>query len=240
MTKKSRVPLYERVKQHVLSRMESGEWGPGTRLPSEHELVATLGISRMTVHRAFRELSDQGLVARVQGVGTFVSSVKPQSSLIEIRDIADEIAARGHVHSMRLLQLESVRADQASSEMFDVRIGSKLFHSVMVHAENGVPIQFEERLVTPFFAPLYLMQDFTATTTTKYLQSIAVPTQMAQEVFAVRPSATICKALTIGPSEACLQLVRQTWVKDIPATRTLLTYPGSRYSLGSRYEVKKP
>lgn len=239
ISKAARVPLYERIKEHVASRIKSGEWAPGTRLPSEHELVATLGVSRMTVHRAFRELGAEGLVARVQGRGTFAASPRPQSSLIEIRDIADEIAARGHSHSVRLIRLEPVRADQALADAFDTRVGGRLFHSVMVHAEDGVPIQYEERMVTPFFAPQYLEQDFATVSTTKYLQGIANPTQIMHEVFAICPRAEICRELEIGPNEACLQLVRRTWVNGVPATKTWFTYPGSRYSLAGRYDLAR-
>src|SRR5262249_29541543 len=63
-------PLYEQVKRYVLDRVTRGEWADGTRLPSEQELVESLGVSRMTVHRALRELSAEGLVSRIQGVGT--------------------------------------------------------------------------------------------------------------------------------------------------------------------------
>ena len=53
-------PLYERVKNHILSNIGSGAWSGDRRIPSENELVAELGISRMTVNRALRELTAAG------------------------------------------------------------------------------------------------------------------------------------------------------------------------------------
>ncbi|TIW30662.1 MAG: GntR family transcriptional regulator, partial [Mesorhizobium sp.] len=91
-------PLYEKVKDYVLGNIGSGKWPKDRRLPSENELVSTLGVSRMTVHRALRELTSEGHLLRIQGVGTFVAPPKPQSALIEIRNIAGEIAARGARH----------------------------------------------------------------------------------------------------------------------------------------------
>jgi len=93
--------LYEKVKRHVVERIQAGEWVSGARVPSENELVQSLGVSRMTVHRALRELSSQGLLARVQGVGTFVAPAHAKSELLEVRDIgagglADSIP-RSHV-----------------------------------------------------------------------------------------------------------------------------------------------
>ena len=52
--------------------IRSGAWAPGARVPSENELVESFGISRMTANRALRELTADGFLARVPGVGTFV------------------------------------------------------------------------------------------------------------------------------------------------------------------------
>ena len=64
-------PPYARVKQYLKDALEAGRWAPGTQMPSEADLVAQFGVSRMTVHRALRELQDAGLITRLQGVGTF-------------------------------------------------------------------------------------------------------------------------------------------------------------------------
>ena len=237
MRDKSPTPLYEKVKQHILARVKSGEWADGTHLPSERDFVNALGVSRMTVHRAMRELFDKGLVTRVQGVGTFVSTPPPRSPLIEIRDIAEDIAARGHRHSARVVKLETVPANAELAAVFEVRPGTKLFHSLIVRSEDERPVQLEERFVTPAFAPHYLEQDFARLTTTQYLKSIASATEVAHAVYAIRPDARICKLLAIDPAEACLRVTRQTWVDSVPTTKSIFIYPGSRYSLDNRYRV---
>ena len=91
-------PLYMQVKEHILDNIQSGAWAAGTRVPSENELVESFGISRMTANRALRELSADGFLARVPGVGTFVKEQTARTSLMELRNIAEEIAARGHKH----------------------------------------------------------------------------------------------------------------------------------------------
>lgn len=69
--------------------------------------MAQYGFSRMTINRALRELTDEGLLVRLQGVGTFVAEPKGQSALFEIRSIADEINARQHQHRCEVLTLEN-------------------------------------------------------------------------------------------------------------------------------------
>lgn len=69
-------PFYEKVKQAISEKIHRGEWRPHDRIPSEAELVAQFGFSRMTINRALRELTDEGMLVRLQGVGTFVAERK--------------------------------------------------------------------------------------------------------------------------------------------------------------------
>jgi GntR family histidine utilization transcriptional repressor len=231
--------LYEQVKQYLLDGIAAGQWQDGSKIPSEHELMATLGASRMTVHRALREMSADGLLVRMQGVGSFLRKAAPRSALLEIFDISDDILQRGSVHATQILRLEAIRADASAAEAFALRRGAKLFCSEIVHYENGVPVQLEERLVSPAFAPLYLAQDFSTGTTNRYLQSIAPASEVEHVVHAILPDARTQSLLEIGPQEPCLTVARRTWTAQGPATRSILTHPGSRYSLGSRYEPGK-
>lgn len=105
MIKNAPQALYRRAKDFVQDKLRSGEWKPGDLIPSENRLVQELGISRMTVNRALRELTEEGHLVRISGVGTFVAESKPQSNLLRITNIADEIIARGHSYSCRVLQL---------------------------------------------------------------------------------------------------------------------------------------
>ncbi|MCP4755332.1 MAG: GntR family transcriptional regulator, partial [Proteobacteria bacterium] len=83
-------PLYLQVKNLIIRRIKSGHWLPDTKIPSENELVESLGISRMTVNRSIRELTAEGHLVRRQGVGTFVAPRKSQVTLLEIKSIAQE------------------------------------------------------------------------------------------------------------------------------------------------------
>ena len=66
-------PAYQRIRDHLFDHIRGGDWSPGDRLPSEHDLKEQFGVSRMTVRRALRELVDEGYVSRVVGAGTYVT-----------------------------------------------------------------------------------------------------------------------------------------------------------------------
>ncbi|WP_121270359.1 GntR family transcriptional regulator, partial [Pseudomonas aeruginosa] len=149
-------PLYARVKQMIVSQIQSGAWPPHHRVPSESELVSQLGFSRMTINRALRELTSDGLLVRMQGVGTFVAEPKGQSALFEVHNIADEIAARGHRHRCQVITLGEEVAGPERALALDVREGQRVFHSLIVHYENDIPVQIEDRYVNAAVAPDYL------------------------------------------------------------------------------------
>jgi GntR family transcriptional regulator len=74
--KRTALPLYHQLRELLREKIESGEWQPGYRLPTESELTVEFGVSRGTVRQAMQLLENQGLVERSQGRGTFVGRPK--------------------------------------------------------------------------------------------------------------------------------------------------------------------
>src|SRR5258706_9766721 len=119
---------YEAVKASIHQRIAEGGWQPGMRLPSERELVQQFGCARMTVHRALRELDDEGLIERRQGSGSYVAQLHPISNLLQVRDIHDEIAGRAHRHDTRLIEVVRERARAEVAAAMRLRKGAAGFH----------------------------------------------------------------------------------------------------------------
>lgn len=232
----SPLPLYLQVKKHIQARISANTWQPDSKIPSENELVRTLGVSRMTVNRALRELTLEGLLVRLQGVGTFVAQRKPQSALLEIKSISREIESRGGVHSSEVQVLEKLPATESLAVVLGLQPGVLVYHSILIHRESGVPIQYAERFVNPTVAPEYLSQDFTSITPSEYLLSVAPITEVEHVIEATLPEVKVRKLLEMKPSEPCLVLYRKTWSQDVVATSSTLIFPGSRYRLGSRFK----
>jgi GntR family transcriptional regulator, histidine utilization repressor len=225
------VPRYEAVKQFIRSRIDSGEWPAHHRIPSENEIVADLGVSRMTANRALRELASEGAITRVQGVGSFVAAHKGSTALLEVRNIADEIRARGHLHTSRINLLQEEPASPEIADALGLATGARVFHSIIVHLEDDVPIQIEDRFVNSSVCPNYLKQDFQSTTPNAYLTLVAPITRTEQIVEAVLPKPWECKLLSIGRNEPCLMIRRRTWSETANVTVARLLYPGTRYRL---------
>ncbi|WLI77910.1 histidine utilization repressor [Kosakonia sp. H02] len=229
------VPFYEKVKQAISEKIYDGTWRPHDRIPSEAELVAQFGFSRMTINRAVRELTDEGLLVRLQGVGTFVAEPKGQSALFEVRSIADEIATRHHQHRCEVLLLEERLADVTQAAALNVAEGTRIFHSKMVHFENEIPVQIEDRSVNASVVPDYLQQDYTQTTAHAYLSLIAPLTEGEHIVEAVKATPEECRLLHIQEHDPCLLIRRRTWSTSHIVSHASLLFPGARYRLQGHF-----
>lgn len=231
------VPAYEQVKTFVRGRISSGQWKPGDPVPSEAALMQQFGVSRMTVNRGLRELAGEGLVTRVQGSGTRVAQLHRISSRLTIRDIHEEVAERGHVHSTRVLLVAKEKAGAAIARSLGLRTGGAVFHSQLVHLENGVAIQYEDRYVNPAAAPDYLESDFTRVSPTLHLLQHAPLTEASYSIEACLPTAEEARQLGIKRGEPCLAMMRRTVSGANVASVARLVYPGSRYSFAGQFQA---
>jgi GntR family histidine utilization transcriptional repressor len=229
---------YLQVKNFVLERISAGALRAGQRVPSENELVRELDVSRMTANRALRELAADGVLVRVAGVGTFVAEQRAHAHPLEVRSIADEIRARGHEHLAKVAALESVSAPRELAERCGVSPGAKLDHSLVIHFEDGVPLQVEDRYVNPTVVSGYLRNDFTRTTPHEFLMQ-AAPLQRAEHIVrAVVPEGRIRRLLKLEPRDACLLIMRRTWTHGRIVSVADLYHPGSRYELAGTFQPR--
>lgn len=190
-------PRYQQLKDLIITRISSGELGPNDRVPSENELVESMSVSRMTANRALRELTDEGYVERIAGRGTFVSDFRSRSHVLEVHNIADEIQRRGRRHSCDVIRISRQHARGEVARALHVDQGVDVFHLLLVHHEDGTPIQVEDRHILAEFAPGCAEQDFHIVTPSAYLTAISPLQEAEQIVRAQMPDAAMRTRLQI-------------------------------------------
>ncbi len=110
-----------------------------------------------------------------------------------------------------------------------------VFHTLIVHHENDVPLQCEDRYVNPACAPDYLQTDFTRITPTHYLLDVAPLWEAQYAIESGNATAQEARLLGIGTREPCLIIVRRTVNHNVPITLARLVHPGSRYRLEGQF-----
>ena len=236
MTKvRDSAPAFQTIKDYLLKEIQSGTWKEGDPIPSEAMLAEQFSVSRMTVNRAVRELSSEQILNRIQGSGTYVAQQKYQATLVEIKSIAEEIRARGHVHRSELHELKEKTAGEQLAQAFQVQPGDRLFHSVIVHFENEIAIQVEDRWVNAGVTPAYLQQDFSQMTPNEYLVAVAPLQGVDYRIEAVFPPKHIADMLKMTGKEACLVLHRKTRSQGKVATIVTMWHPGKHYQFAGSF-----
>lgn len=228
-------PVYQQIKDAISGKIYSGEWQADLKVPSENTLTRTLGASRMTVNRALRELSDEGLLRRVHGLGTFVATPPRHAQLIELKSIADEIRDGGHHYRAKVISQRAVNICGEVAQLMALNPETQVHFAEVVHLQNDEPIQLEQRWVNAELISGFLEADFERVTPTDFLISKIQPEDLEHIVQAVMPTKTIASRLQIPLSEPCLKLRRRSWKAQQVITCVNLIYPSSRYDLGARF-----
>ncbi|WP_371186876.1 histidine utilization repressor [Thalassotalea maritima] len=225
-------PKFVEIKQYIFEQIELGIWLENHQVPSENELAELFNVSRMTARRALQELTDENVLLRTKGKGTFVASFKSQSSPLEIKNIADEIRERGHRYHAQTLQICEQSLPTSLAPLFSSMAENSVFYSEILHFENDVPIQLEQRYVNALLVPEYAHQDFAKLTPHEYLSKVAPLTEATHEIEAIIASSKINQLLAIDNQQPCLQVKRRTWSSQGVVSFAILTSPGDKYRLG--------
>lgn len=107
--------LYEKIYHDLLEAIDRGTYRPGDRLPSEKELAESYGASRITSKKALEMLAEQGMISRMPGRGSFVTS--PEESETEepqARQLVRPAQHQGGKHRMLGVILDSFSSDFGS------------------------------------------------------------------------------------------------------------------------------
>ena len=234
------IAKFEQIKQYICRQVETSAWPENSKVPSENALAQQFDSSRMPARRALTELCEASVLVRSQGRGTFVATLKSQSSALEIKNISDEIRQRGHHYSVKVLLVEQRIADQELAITLGIEPQSPVYFSSLIHLENDSPVQLEHRYVNPALVPNYLASDFTQFTPHELLSMAAPLTEAEHIIEATMPDATVIAHLDLAEHEPCLEIKRRTFSSKGVVSFARLIHPSSRFRLGGRFNVANP
>ncbi len=137
-------PLYARVERVIAGEIADGSLAVGAQLPTEEQLVARFGVSRITVRRAVQNLAARGLVEVRRGKGTFVVEPRIVQPLTSLTGFVEDMTALGLDATARVLRVDIVTASAAVAGELDLDPGSRVTLIERARLANGVPISFDQ------------------------------------------------------------------------------------------------
>lgn len=146
-----KLPAYVKIKRYILDKIKDGTYVPHGRLPSEDEFCSMFSVARGTVRQALNELSNEGVIYRVHGKGTFVKppEYEHEVSTGHFLSFWDELTQKGVQFSTELLGIERcypdkkicghLKIDPQMEQYFSIRRLRKFGDKIVMYAQNRVP-----------------------------------------------------------------------------------------------------
>lgn len=162
---KRKGPLYVRIKDELLSKIQRGIWPIDAKLPTENELIEQYNVSRGTIRQALSELEEEGYITRMAAKGTFVTRVtKLEKDMAELSSFTNQLENAGLRPYTTVLSAKIIKASQALGRVIEgFRIGSdaEVVHIKRLKAGSGVPFAIQSVYLLPELCPGILEQDLT-------------------------------------------------------------------------------
>ncbi len=140
VSRSSQIPLYHQVANDIRDRIASGAWEPGRQIPTEPELSNLYGASRITIRQALANLSQEGLISRQRGRGSFVRDARIIARPSRLTSFTAEMRAKGVVTSSRVLSFEVAPADDAVAARLGLPLASSTLRLERLRFGDGEPI----------------------------------------------------------------------------------------------------
>lgn len=237
LDRRSGIPLYHQIQQHLLRQIESGELPPGTPMPAIDKIARRMGVSLMTVRQAVRALSEMGVVYSRQGKGTFICGAKLERDFRQVLSFTEEAAARGAVASSRVLSFDEQEPTAEAREALRLRAGERVYCLRRVRYGDTVPMGIESSCL-PARLCMGLPQKINpeGSLYEALVEHYGIQLMVTDEVVEVGLAAVEeARLLEVALRSPVFLFTRTSYLEDgTPAEYVKSVYPGDRYKIVNR------
>lgn len=150
LEKKSSIPLYEQIVEDIKQQIRQGQLGIDSKIMTEAELSMAYNVSRITVRKAIEILSEEGILVKKQGIGTFVATKKLTRDVSSIMGFTENCELLGCEASSKLLCAELITMEESDAKRLELS-DNRAVRIVRIRFSDKEPVMIEEN----FFSPQY-------------------------------------------------------------------------------------
>jgi GntR family transcriptional regulator len=234
--RQSAIPYYHQLKERVKALVDSDELQPGDSLPSEFRLSEQLGISRLVVHRAFRELVTEGWLIRVRAKGTFVAPQMKHRFMVTgpLFSVTHDLSIDAMEPSNRIIQQEVIPASEEVRDSLKLPINSTVVHIQNLRLAKSLPFSIEEMYLSNDRFPALAGMNLDNQSIYQALDKMynAHPQEAVDTIFADSASRNEARLLGINTSAPVMRVTRTSTDKSgLPVEYTKIVFHAGRYQL---------
>lgn len=232
-------PLWHQAEMALRDLIDQGEWAPGLQIPNEDRLCEMLGISRITLRHALRNLEEAGMLRREHGRGTFVRSATMVAGVRGLTSFTDEMQTLAVSPGTRLLLAQQIPATAEIAEALEIAEGDSVVQLRRLRLGNGQPIGIQTTHLPSLRAPGLFEAASDVTSLYRWLKDNAgiVPVK-AKEVYRVGAVAASDAAdLELPVGTPAFEVERITFDQRSPFEFAVSTMRADRYEIRSTLYV---
>lgn len=235
-----RTQLYFQLYDILYRDIRDGVYKPGQLLPTEQMLGEQYHISRITVRKALELLTNDGLIAKRRGYGTFVQPRKVEQTLTRVQHFANEMEKRGVESSVTMLANEVVYASRTVAGQLRIAEGDQLARVERLRYADGQPMCIENSHLILASCPEVPRHDFSRQSLRRFLeeQYNIVWKRARQKIFAVAADGRLAGYLGIKAGDPLIYIERVSYTQaDCPGEYLQAWYRGDSYYLTAELEA---
>ena len=227
------VSLYIRIRETLREQIKQGDLRPGQKLPSESELAALFGVSRMTARQGISDLIDEGLLYRRRGIGTFVAQVHVERDHNRLTGFFEPTEAEESEFEYRLLCREIVPAKAMIAKALALQEGEPAIRIKTLRLADGVPVTMHDEYVPYKLCPALLQEDLNCRSAWQIMETYGYRVKQAVQIVEAKPAdADTAKLLEMEEGAPILYKQRTILAEDgAPLEFTLCYNRGDKYLL---------
>ncbi len=205
-------PLYQIVSESLMQRIDSGEFKPNERLPSESELCEMYSVARNTVRRALNELVKEGVLRTIPGVGTFVDDRRLTKTAEHLYGLTQEMRYHQKEITSQVLDARIISADPYLTRRLQINLGAEVVFLYRVRMMNGEPVAIERSYLPHALCPGILEYDFSKQSLYETLSIVygKKPHKAEQEIEASLATPEVTRLLQLESPAVVLVFHRET------------------------------
>jgi GntR family transcriptional regulator len=232
-------PLWHQTERVLRALIADGTWRDGAQIPNEAKLGEMLGVSRITMRHALRNMEEWGLLRREQGRGTFVRSSTIIAGARGPTSLTQEMADRGLSVGSRILELREIPADNSVASALEIREGASVVKLRRLRLGGGQPIGVQTAYLPEKRVPgLADMEGALVSLYATLRDRFGLVPQSALEVYRVgAASAEDAELLEVATGSPAFIVQRTTSDARGPYEFTVSTMRGDRYEIRSKLRV---
>jgi GntR family transcriptional regulator len=234
----SSVPQYRRIADALVGAIRSGALEVGGRMPSERELSAEFGVSRMTARGALKALVDQGLVSSIEAKGYFVSASRIDQRLQTLTSFSEDMRRSGRRPSSIVLAARTVPATAEVAARLAIGEGDAVFCLLRLRQADAIPVALEASHIPDSLAPgLMNAADFAADSLYATLRARygILPVEAEQSFEASAATESDAAILQVEAGAPVLRLTRLSLTAEgRPIEFVQSVYRGDRFTMRVR------